>query len=62
MLLRTARGDRTQEEIAKSIGVTQAAVSNWENGTVPNPPLWRKIARVYKIPLDKLSAHFVKAA
>lgn len=30
--IRSLRGDRTQDEFAAVVGVTQAVVSRWENG------------------------------
>ena len=47
--LRELRGSRTQEEVAKALGVTVMAVSLWERGErVPNDDIKVKIASYYK--------------
>lgn len=40
--------DLTQEEAAKSIGVSKEALSNWERGvTFPKPPSIDKLCELY---------------
>ncbi len=40
--------DLTQEEVAKSIGVSKEALSNWERGvTFPKPPSIDKLCELY---------------
>lgn len=40
--------DLTQEEAAKSIGVSKEALSNWERGvTLPKPPSIDKLCELY---------------
>lgn len=47
--LRDLRGPRTQEEVAKALGVTVMAVSLWERGErVPSDDIKVKIANYYK--------------
>lgn len=47
--LRDLRGSRTQEEVAKALGVTVMAVSLWERGErVPSDDIKVKIANYYK--------------
>jgi transcriptional regulator with XRE-family HTH domain len=47
--LRTLRGSRSLDEVAKALGVTPMAVSLWERGErVPNDNLKIKIATYYK--------------
>ncbi len=46
--LRELRGDKTQEEVAKALGVTEMAISYWERGVrIPSDPLKVKIAQYY---------------
>lgn len=45
----------TQDEMAKLIGVSQAAIGNWETGTrEPNLQMITKIARFFSVSLDDL--------
>ena len=42
------RGDRTQSEVAKDIGITASAYSNYEQGIrIPRDTIKRKIADYY---------------
>lgn len=43
----------TQAEAAREMGVTKQTMVNWEKGaTAPTVPQARKLAELYKIPLD----------
>ena len=43
------------EDVAREIGVTQAAVSNWENGTrSPKIPMIIRLAEVFDCTTDEL--------
>lgn len=45
----------TQAEVAKALGVSNAAVSLWENGeTMPAGKRLLEIAKLYKCTVDKL--------
>lgn len=47
--LRLLRGNRSQKEVAKALGVTDMAVSLWENGErMPSDDMKIKIAAYYK--------------
>ncbi len=47
--LRDLRGSRTQEEVAKTLGVSVMAISLWERGErVPSDDIKVKIANYYK--------------
>lgn len=49
------RAGLTQEEVAKELGVRQAAVSFWENGkTAPRARLLLKLASIYGCTTDEL--------
>lgn len=56
LALRKAKGF-TQIEFAKKLGVTQSAVSHWENGrTVPDTLQMFKIAELLEVTVDTLLA------
>lgn len=43
--LRALRGERSQEEFAKLVGLTRSALANYENGrTLPKPSILRQIS------------------
>ena len=44
----------TQTEFAKKLGVTQAAVSKWMNGTPPGADVVVRIARIFSVSTDFL--------
>ena len=44
----------TQDELAKSVGVSAQAVSKWENGGVPDIELLPSIADFFEISVDEL--------
>lgn len=47
--LRTLRGEKTLDEVAKALGVTSMAVSLWERGErIPNDDIKIKLAAYYK--------------
>lgn len=47
--LRKLRGSRSQEEVADAIGVTSAAISQYENGErVPRDEIKKSLAEYYK--------------
>ena len=53
--LRTLRGEKTLEEVAKALGVTSMAVSLWERGErVPNDDMKIKIAALYGRPVTDI--------
>ena len=46
--LKRLRGNKTQEEVAKAVGVTISAVSMYENGErVPRDEIKKKLAEYY---------------
>lgn len=46
--LKKLRGNRTQTEVAKALGISVSAVSSYENGErIPRDPLKKKIAKFY---------------
>lgn len=49
------RGKRTQCEVAKAIGITRSALSNYEQGVrVPKDEIKIKIARYYRTTVQKI--------
>ena len=59
--LRDARDKlkKSQADVAKELGLTQAAVSHWEAGGSPRPDWWDRIAKAYGIPANEFTKHFV---
>lgn len=51
--LRVSRGI-TQRELAKQIGVTQPALSNYESGRTPNIEVAQKISNFFNVSIDYL--------
>ena len=47
-------GGMTQESLARKLGVTNQAVSKWENGGVPDTELLPKIADYFNVSIDEL--------
>jgi transcriptional regulator with XRE-family HTH domain len=48
----------TQEEFAKSLGVTVQTVSHWENGkTIPTKRIMDKISYIYQVPIEWIMAN-----
>ena len=43
-IIRKLRGNKTQQEFAKLVGVTQAAIARYENGRTPKEEVLDKIA------------------
>lgn len=53
--LKNARGEKTREEVAKSIGVTVSALSMYERGErVPRDEVKVKLARLYNKTVQEL--------
>lgn len=53
--LRALRGERSQEEFARLVGLTRSALANYENGrTVPKPSVLRQISQRVGMPDDFL--------
>lgn len=53
--LKNARGEKTREEVAKSIGVTVSALSMYERGErVPRDEVKVKLARLYNKSVQEL--------
>ncbi len=53
--LKSLRGKRTQEEVAKQIGVSRARYSHYENGrSEPDYETLKKLADYYKVTIDYL--------
>lgn len=49
------RGSRTQGEVAKAIGITRSALSNYEQGVrVPKDDIKIKIARYYRTTVQRI--------
>ena len=45
----------TQKEVAESLGVTHATVSNWERGlNLPETPMAKKVAALFGVTVDEL--------
>lgn len=63
VLLREARDKlkKTQSDIADAFGITQAAVSHWEQlESAPHPELWQRIADAYGVSLRLITKHFLQ--
>lgn len=53
--LRLLRGLRTQEEIAKAVGVTKNAISQYETDKrVPGDEVKKRICKVYEMGIEQL--------
>ena len=49
------RANLTQEELAYKLGVTNKAVSKWENGKAkPTTDMLKKLAVLFNVPIEKL--------
>ena len=49
------RGERTQEEVAKAVGITQTSVNDYEQGNrVPNDAVKLKIAGYFGVCVEKI--------
>jgi hypothetical protein len=40
-------GDRTQQDVARTLGVSKGAITSWKGGTRPDPEQVKTAARVY---------------
>lgn len=59
--LRSVRGERSQEEFARLVGLTRSAVAYYENGrTVPKPPVLRQISQRIGIADDYLLSGLIR--
>jgi transcriptional regulator with XRE-family HTH domain len=47
MALAELNGDRTQQDVAHTLGVSKAAVTSWKGGTRPDPEQVKAAARAY---------------
>ena len=53
--LRKLRGTRTQEEVARELGISRAAVANYEQGErIPRDTLKKRIATYYGVGIEEL--------
>lgn len=53
--IRAARGDRTQDHFSKAIGVSRAALTNYEAGRrLPNDLVLKKISEISGVPVHSL--------
>lgn len=53
--LKTLRGDRTQKEVADALGLTVAAISQYENGLrIPSDAIKMRIARYYGVSVQEI--------
>lgn len=53
--LRELRGDRSQKEIADAIGVTDMAISLYENGErIPRDEIKRAIAKFFGVTVESI--------
>lgn len=49
------RGDKTQAEVAKALGINQTALSNYELGIrTPRDSIKAKIAKYYKVSVESI--------
>ena len=50
-----SKSNLTQEELGKKLGVTNKAISKWENGKAkPTTDMLKKLSILFKVPIDKL--------
>jgi transcriptional regulator with XRE-family HTH domain len=47
MALAELHGDRTQQDVAKRLGVSKAAITSWKQGMRPDPERVREAAEAY---------------
>lgn len=53
--LKALRGDKTQKEVADALGLTVAAISNYENGLrIPTDAIKMRIARYYGVSVQEI--------
>jgi len=51
--LKELRGDKTQEKVAKDVGITTSALGNYEVGLrVPRDEIKKALASYYKVGVD----------
>ena len=49
MALAELHGDRTQQDVAKRLGVSKGAVTSWKGGIRPDPEQVKTAVRVYGV-------------
>lgn len=55
-LLRLARGDRTQQQLADELGVSQAALQRWETGSrIPEGHLFVRMSKVLGVSIEVIA-------
>lgn len=60
--LATARGERSQQELADALGVTQSTISSWESDeTIPRKHRLRAVASAYDVAFDALVSRWMRA-
>ena len=47
MALAELKGDHTQQDVARTLGVSKSAITNWKGGTRPDPEQVKAAARAY---------------
>lgn len=53
--LKILRGDRSQKEVAEALGITPAALSNYEQGIrVPRDETKKEIAKFYGVSIEEI--------
>jgi transcriptional regulator with XRE-family HTH domain len=59
-VLKSAREviQKSQDEIAEELGVTQGTVSGWERGAIPHRDRWIEVAKAYGISMKELLRSF----
>lgn len=54
-ILKDLRGNRSQSEIAKAVGITAMALSQYENGNrVPRDDIKIRLAKFYGVTVDSI--------
>ena len=53
-------GDHEQQDIARALGISGAAITRWKQGTPPSPENVKAAARVYGVdPLELLGIAYI---
>lgn len=54
-ILTKLRGDRTQSQVAKDLGISESAISMYERGErVPRDEIKVQLSKYYKKPIEKI--------